>query len=362
MPMRADVSLVLVTWQSSAVAPEAVVSFRTAAGACGVSGEVVIVDHSEDAGERARLQALAPERLLARPNRGYAAGVNAGIGAAGGRTVLVGNPDITFAGGAVGALLHALDDGWDVVGPQFSLAGWLFPPADLQTPGEQLGRWLASRSALSWGRQFRRELRRWSLVWDAVGPVPVPTLSGALLAFRREAFQRVGPWDEGYFLYFEETDWLRRAASSGLRLAQVPGARVEHMWGHAADPARSGDHFAGSRARFFATHYGWRGRQANRLMPVGSPLRPLPLPSDPGVLPPGEQVWLVSPLALGFPAAGLRGSAADFARAFRALLSARSRPTPYTVLAADPQTRKALGTWFWEGHDEQPDLPAVPAG
>ncbi|TAM49017.1 MAG: hypothetical protein EPN53_08850 [Acidobacteria bacterium] len=346
--MSAEVSLVLVACRSSAVAPVAVAGFRAEAAVLGVSSEVVIVDHSDDEGEQTRLQALAPERLLAQPNRGYAAGINVGVAASSGHTVLVGNPDIAFEPGSVAALLTALDGGWDVVGPQFTLAGWLFPPADLQTPGEQLRRWLAGRSPALWRRELRRELARWRALWDASEPVALPLLSGALLAFRRGASERVGPWDEGYFLYFEETDWLRRAAAAGLRLAQVPRARVEHSWGHAADPEATGEQFARSRRRFLARHHGWRGRLAARFVGARSPLRPSPLPAGAEALPRGRLQWLLSPTALGVPAAGSSGSAQELSGALRGVSAARGNRGRFLVLALEPSSGRLAGVWSWE--------------
>ncbi|OYW05744.1 MAG: hypothetical protein B7X11_01675, partial [Acidobacteria bacterium 37-65-4] len=192
----AEVSLVMVTCRSGGVIAAALASFRDEVRRLGIRAELVLVDHSEDPAEADRLLAFAPDTLLVKENRGYAAGINAGVAASAGRVILAGNPDVIFMEGSVAALLNALGDGWDVVGPQFSLAGWLFPPADLQTPGEQVRRWLAGRSRFFWQGQLSRELARWRAVWDATGPVPVPTLSGALLAFRRETFGRVGPWDE----------------------------------------------------------------------------------------------------------------------------------------------------------------------
>ncbi|HVR99357.1 MAG TPA: glycosyltransferase, partial [Thermoanaerobaculia bacterium] len=251
------ISLVLVAYRSSNHLPAAIQSFRDEAARLGRPAEVVVVEQSEDADEEARVRELAPDSLLVRPNRGYAAGLNAGIAAASGAVLLLANPDVRFLPGSLGALLDALDAGWDVAGPQFELAGWLFPPADVQTPLEELRRWLAGR----WTRQrfLRREVRRWRRVWESAGPVAVETLSGALLAVRRETAARVGPWDEGYFLYFEETDWLRRARRRGLRAAVVPAARIEHAWGHAAEPGRYAARFDQSRRRFYARHFGPAG-------------------------------------------------------------------------------------------------------
>ncbi len=348
--MRADVSLVLVTYRSSAVAPAAVASFRREASGLGLAAEVVVVDHTEDPVETERLAALGADRLLARPNRGYAAGVNAGVAASAGRTLLVGNPDIVFESGSVAALLAALDASWDVAGPRFVLGGLLFPPADLQGPGEELRRWLAGRSRAAWHAFFRRELARWRRVWEAEEPVAVPTLSGALLAFRRETFERVGPWDERYFLYFEETDWLLRAAARGLRCAQVPAARVEHLWGHAADPEAAGGRAAESRRRFLAARYGWRGRLIGRLRFGAMPLPSAPLPEAEASLPQQRLWWLLSPTSLGIPAAGLLGTAADLTRALGSVAVARRGRGRYIVLAADAGRRRPLAAWSWEPH------------
>lgn len=350
-PMSVDVSLVLVTYRSAPFAALAATKFREQVARFGASGEVVLVDHSEDREEAARLGAIGAERLLLRPNRGYAAGVNAGVAACVGRRVLVGNPDVAFRDGAVGALLDALGRGWDIVGPQFVLGGFLFPPADLKTPGEVIVRWLASRSGWAWRGLLRREVGRSLPIWRASQPVAVPMLSGALLAFSPKVAERTGLWDERYFLYFEETDWLRRAVAAGMRVAQVPGAQVEHVWGQAADPGSCAEYYLASQARFFAQHFGWRGRFVTRLR-IGPQRHHLAaLPSDPAELLPGELLWLLSPSALGLPAAGLVGTAADALASLRAVARARAKSSRYVVHAVEPRTGSIRGAWSWETHD-----------
>jgi N-acetylglucosaminyl-diphospho-decaprenol L-rhamnosyltransferase len=46
-----------------------------------------------------------------------------------------------------------------------------------------------------------------------------------------ECDQRVGLWDERFFLYSEETDFAARARSLGFRIKYVPGARAKHTGG-----------------------------------------------------------------------------------------------------------------------------------
>ena len=345
---RPDLSLVLVTHRSAAVVGGAVDTFRAEAARLGASSEVVVVDHSEDREELDRLGAVRPDTLLAEANRGYAAGVNAGVARASGEALLVGNPDVRFLAGSVAALVGALDAGWDIVGPQFVLAGLLFPTADLQTPGEELRRWLAGRATPLWRANLRVELRRWSRAWSASAPLPLPSLSGALLAFRRGVTGRIGPWDERYFLYFEEAAWLRGAAAAGLRVGLVPQARVEHLWGHTADPGRYGGHFMASRRRFLTAGFGWRGRLASRLRPGVAPLRPQMFPGTAEGLPAGTLRWLLSPTGLGFPAACLEGEAPVFCQALHTVGRERGRSGRYLVMALRPGTDALLGLWAAE--------------
>ena len=352
--MSWHLSLVLVTYRSSSAASAALASFRAEATALGLASEVVIVDHSEDESELERLQALAPTRLIARPNAGYAAGVNAGISLSSGRILLVANPDIVFGRGSLSPLLDALQRGWDVVGPQFGLAGWLLPPADLQTPGELCQRWLAGRVPAFWRFQLRNEITRWRTVWEASEVVRVPTLSGALLAFQREVFLRVGPWDEGFFLYFEETEWLRRAGDAGLRLGQVPMSLVEHSWGHAADPRALGAVLLASRGRYFDRRFGLWGRLATSLPPITERFGNLPRFDGVRSNHEGDVLWLLSPSLLGFPAAG-RYSCGSPLEAIAAFHRTHNRPQTMSLHAVDTRTGLLLGSWRCEPEVQRRD-------
>jgi N-acetylglucosaminyl-diphospho-decaprenol L-rhamnosyltransferase len=62
-------------------------------------------------------------------------------------------------------------------------------------------------------------------------PVTMPTISGACFALRREDFEMLGGFDEGYFLHVEDIDLCWRARQAGGQVLFHPAARVIHL-GH----------------------------------------------------------------------------------------------------------------------------------
>ncbi len=77
-----------------------------------------------------------------------------------------------------------------------------------------------------------------------IDPESVDAISGACLAIRRDVFDRLGGFDEGYFLHFEDLDLCRRIRDARLRVLLDPSAPVRHLQG-------SSSHH---RAAFVARH------------------------------------------------------------------------------------------------------------
>ena len=59
----------------------------------------------------------------------------------------------------------------------------------------------------------------------------VEWVMGACFLLRRGAYDEVGPFDERYFLFSEEVDWMRRAADAGWGVVFTPAARCVHVGG-----------------------------------------------------------------------------------------------------------------------------------
>jgi GT2 family glycosyltransferase len=85
----------------------------------------------------------------------------------------------------------------------------------------------------------------------------VPLASGCFMAIRTGLFRKLGGFDPGYFMYFEDYD-LSVRASREAAVAYEPAARIVHLGGHAS--RKGGEHrrwFMRSARRFFSRH-GWK--------------------------------------------------------------------------------------------------------
>jgi GT2 family glycosyltransferase len=347
------VSLVVVCHHSSRVLSECVESFRRQATAAGVEAEVVAVEHSEDAAELAEVQRIGIDRILERPNRGYAAGLNFGAAEAGGDVLMLANPDIRFFPGSVRALLDGIQRGFDVVGPQFVWDGdgqVFLPEAEDPAPRAEITRALRRRSPRMWTANLPRFFDQTWRLWTAEQTLPVAALRGALLTVTRETLDRFGPFDEGYFLYYEETEWLWRARRRGARLGLAAGARVQHRWGHATGQSEgAAEREEISRRRFLARNYGGLWRRVLRASSGGTGSAPMTVVrlGDKASVPEAENdLWLASPFPHLMPALGtvcadaMPAAFLDFCRAWRWVVVSATR---------SDGVWRMTGAWTWGG-------------
>jgi GT2 family glycosyltransferase len=80
---------------------------------------------------------------------------------------------------------------------------------------------------------------------------------GAALALRREAFEAVGGFDPGFFLYAEEVDLCYRLWQAGWEVHFAPAATVMHVGGASTAPRRPEMEAqrTDSARRFYRRHY-----------------------------------------------------------------------------------------------------------
>jgi GT2 family glycosyltransferase len=184
------------------------------------------------------------------------------------------NPDTYVHPGAVASLVDALK-----THPKAGVAG-----SRLENPDGSL-RAYGFRFPTPWRELFRGArlplLDR--LVPGAAVAIPnlletrrVDWVTGASFMMPRAVIDRVGQWDERYFLYFEEVDLMSRATLAGYEMWHVADSRVVHLQGSSTGVKSSGKlarrpaYWYRSRFKFFHDRYGWpRAVLANILFLAG---------------------------------------------------------------------------------------------
>ncbi len=197
--------------------------------------ETVVVDNGSSDGTPDAVRERFPSvRVVESSNDGLAAGWNRGIAETDAEYVLVLNADAWLVEDALARLVDAADR---------------HPRAAAVGPRLQNGDGTLQRSVRGYPTLWRlateylylRKLAPGSRALDAFygagfdheSEREVEWVMGACFLLRRSAYDEVGPFDERYFLFSEEVDWMRRAADAGWSVVFTPAARCVHVGGAA---------------------------------------------------------------------------------------------------------------------------------
>ncbi|MCF7969957.1 MAG: glycosyltransferase family 2 protein [Methylococcaceae bacterium] len=199
---------------------------------------IIIVDNDSTDDSLSYLRAIKSEQisLLANDkNLGFAAGCNIGYARAKSDFILFLNPDCHLDENAVATLIKVLQSS-----PTIGMVGGLLTNPDGSE--QQGGRRAIPTPWRSFVRAFGlHHLAQYypNLFFDfhlhkqalPSHPIEVEAISGACMLVKREAIDKVGLWDEGYFLHCEDLDWCMRFRQNGWKILFVPDAKITHALG-----------------------------------------------------------------------------------------------------------------------------------
>lgn len=219
-----DCSTVIVSYNTFDLTRTAVATALEAAGA--LAHEVIVVDNASPDGSAARLaDAFAGDarvRVVAQDgNAGFSAANNVGARLARGRVLYFLNPDTVSRPGSVEALVRFVDAHPEAgaVGPRVLNADGTDQPS--VTGFDTLGSLLRYHFPVRPGPPLPARTS------------PVDIVIGCALALSRAAFDRVGGWDERYFMYAEEFELCWQLRDAGYTSYYVREAEIMHLGGQA---------------------------------------------------------------------------------------------------------------------------------
>ena len=233
----ASVLTIILNWRTADMTLRATEAALTAME--GIEGAITIVDNDSGDGSFERLQAEIAARgwsrvrvLQSGRNGGFGAGNNVGIRAGlpdGGVPdyVYLLNSDAFPAPDAIAALLRHLE-----THPGTGFAGSHIHGVD-GVPHHTAFRFPSIAGEFEQAARFGPISR---LLRGAIVAPPLPEqtqrvdwLAGASIMMRQSVLDRIGLFDETFFLYFEETELCLRAARAGFPTDYVVESRVAHI-------------------------------------------------------------------------------------------------------------------------------------
>lgn len=263
--MSGSISVIIVSWNAKNYLLQCLESLSNRPSK--YLKEVIVVDNASSDGSVDEVKVKFPDVRLIRnaANLGFSRGNNIGVRASTGDYVCLINSDIKLLGNCLEILRTYAE-----THPEIGMIGPRILDGDGQVQSSCRGfprlwnmlcRALALDALLPHWGIFNGYLLRH---WGQDGAREVDILSGCFWFIRRQALQKVGLLDEGFFMYGEDMDWCKRFWTNGWKLKFVPSAEAVHYGGKSSINAPIRFYIEKQRAdlQYWRKHHGKAGMLA----------------------------------------------------------------------------------------------------
>lgn len=238
--------------------------------------KITVVDNASTDGSAALIRDQYPsvQLIVNDTNRGFAAAVNQGISRTTDGDILLLNPDCIIKPNAIEYCLDKITNDHN-----FGIIGCRLRNSDGSIQGSVRRFPKASDQILILLKLHRifpnlKPLRRYFMTdFDYYSAQKVDQVKGAFFMISRDLINKIGLFDERFWIWFEEVDYCRRAKLAGFSVFFTPAVEVIHASGESfqyIQSIRRQRYFSASLIKYFSKyHPGWPTRLVRLFVPVG---------------------------------------------------------------------------------------------
>lgn len=261
--MQKELSIIYVNFNTADQVMAAVKSVRR--NTKGIDYEIIVADNNSQ--KDANLQALIDDEGLKvvrlDDNYGFGKANNAGVRESTGEYIFLLNPDTICHDNSIKLLFDKLkaDPTIGIISPNLINADSK-PTHAFRRAGDGI---LTEINFALFGLPYRFIYGR-NFEYNHTGKqIEVAYACGAAMMMKRETFDKVGGFDENFFMYYEDQDLCNRIKKTGLKIVNEPQAIIQHLEGTSISVnARRENFIMQSRKKYFLkTMPEWHYKVAN---------------------------------------------------------------------------------------------------
>lgn len=236
--MRPTATVVVVNWNAGQLLVDCVKSLHDFIERTGWPLEIVVVDNGSTDGSLDLLRPWPAVQLIRNAtNRGFAAACNQGARAGTADLILFFNPDCRLGPGSLEAAIQTLRSSADIGVVSVALrddSGQVARSCH-RFPGKHHLYARVFGLAQTLPSLFDSAMHDWSHAEDA----DVDHVIGAFYLLRRELFEKLGGFDERFFVYLEDLDLSLRIVQAGWRIRFLAQPATYHKGGGTSEKAKA---------------------------------------------------------------------------------------------------------------------------
>lgn len=225
----------------------------------GIKYEIIVVNNSSPKPVPSTLRKIKEIKIIDNDeNLGYGKAINQAAKIAKGEYLLILNPDTICTENSIKLMIEKIktDKKIGVLGPQQITKSGKILDSTGGIPRLPDALFVFSFINKLWPSNPYSK-KYWGVEMDRNKEQITETVGGACMLFPKKIFDKVGGFDERFFMYFEETDICMRIHKLGYKVLYYPAAKIIHLVGKStSDKKWIRKTFEDSRYKFLQKYYG----------------------------------------------------------------------------------------------------------